>query len=316
MDDTIKIGVSACLLGEEVRFDGGHKHDRYLTGVLGRFVSYVPVCPEVECGMGIPRETLRLVGDPEQPRLVTTRTGIDHTERMKKWAAERLDRLEKEDLCGFVFKKDSPSSGMVRVKVYNEKGMPEKKGSGIFARAFMDRFPLIPTEEEGRLNDMGLRENFLEQVFTLKRWRQVASARRRLGALVDFHTRHKLLFLSHSQKHYREMGRLVAGGKKLPAKRLYDEYERLMLETLRLRTTVKKHLNVLSHLMGYFKKDLTADEKKELLELFEEFRKENLPLIVPVTLINHYVRKYRQPYLEKQFYLNPHPLDLKLRNHV
>jgi uncharacterized protein YbgA (DUF1722 family)/uncharacterized protein YbbK (DUF523 family) len=316
MESSLRIGVSACLLGEKVRYDGGHKHDRYLTGVLGRFVTFVPVCPEVECGLGIPRETLRLVGDPENPRLVTSRSGVDHTERMKKWAAERLDALEKENLCGFVFKKDSPSSGMARVKVYTEAGMPVRRGSGIFAHAFMERFPLIPVEEEGRLNDLDIRENFLEQVFTLKRWRDAVAGGRRLGALVEFHTRHKLLFLAHSQKHYREMGKLVAGGKQQPAKALYREYEHLMLEALRLRATVKKHHNVLLHLMGYFKKDLSADEKQELLAIFEEFKKENLPLIVPVTLINHYVRKYRQPYLADQVYLQPHPLDLKLRNHV
>ena len=316
MQSVIKIGVSACLLGEKVRYDGGHKHDRYLTDVLGRYVTFVPVCPEVECGMGIPRETLRLVGDPDNPRLVTTRSGIDHTERMKKWAAGRLDALEGEALCGFVFKKDSPSSGMTRVKVYTEAGMPVRRGSGIFARAFMDRFPLIPTEEEGRLNDLDIRENFLEQVFTLQRWRDAVSCGRTMRVLVDFHTRHKLLLLSHSQKHYREMGKLVAEGKKLPVEGLYRDYERLMLEALRLRATVKKHLNVLMHLMGYFKKNIGSDEKKELLDIFEEFRRENLPLIVPVTLINHYVRKYRQPYLANQVYLHPHPLDLKLRNHV
>ena len=316
MEGAIKIGISTCLLGEKVRYDGGHKHDRYLTDVLGRYVTYVPVCPEVECGLGIPRETLRLVGDPENPQLVTTRTRLDHTDRMKNWAARRLKALEKEDLCGFVFKKDSPSSGMTRVKVYTENGMPVKKGTGIFARAFMDHFPLVPTEEEGRLNDMGLRENFLEQVFTLQRWRTNLAKRKSLGSLVDFHTRHKLLFLSHDQKHYREMGKLVAEGKKMRVEELYLSYERLMLESLRLRATVKKHLNVLFHLMGYFKTVLSADEKQEMLDIFEEFRKENLPLIVPVTLINHFVRKYREPYLSKQVYLNPHPVDLKLRTHV
>jgi uncharacterized protein YbgA (DUF1722 family)/uncharacterized protein YbbK (DUF523 family) len=316
MQNSIKIGVSTCLLGEPVRYDGGHKHDRYLTDVLGRYVTFVPVCPEVECGMGIPREAMRLVGDPDNPRLVTNRSGIDHTERMKEWAAGRLDALERESLCGFVFKKDSPSSGMTRVKVYTDAGMPVRRGIGLFARAFMERFPLIPVEEEGRLNDLDIRENFLEQVFTLKRWRDAVAAGKRMGALVDFHTRHKLLFLSHSQKHYREMGRLVAAGRQQPIEALYRDYEGLMLEALRLRATVKKHHNVLLHLMGYFKKDLSADEKQELLALFEEYRKENLPLIVPVTLINHYVRKYDQPYLADQVYLQPHPLDLKLRNHV
>ena len=169
MEDRIRLGISACLLGQEVRYDGGHKLDRFLRDTLGGYVDYVPVCPETECGFGIPREAFRLVGDPESPRLVTSRTHQDHTERMKTWAGKRVRELEKEDLCGFIFKSNSPSSGMERVKVYNEKGMPEKKGVGMFARAFMEHFPLIPVEEEGRLHDPGLRENFIEGIFAPRR---------------------------------------------------------------------------------------------------------------------------------------------------
>ena len=172
MSQRIKIGISACLLGEEVRWNGQHKKDRFLVNTLGQFVDFVPVCPEVECGLGVPRETMRLVGNPEEPRLITRKTQVDHTARMKKWAREKLKSIEKEDLCGFVFKKNSPSSGLWRVKVYNEKtGQPGRPGRGIFARAFTDRFPRVPVEEEGRLNDPGLREIFNEQVFTLQRMR-------------------------------------------------------------------------------------------------------------------------------------------------
>ncbi|MFO7716547.1 YbgA family protein [Desulfosarcina sp.] len=316
MTSSIKIGVSACLLGEKVRFDGGHKHNRYITQTLGLFFDFVPVCPESECGLGIPREAMRLVGDVNRPRLVTNKTSIDHTEKMLSWAAGRLDGLAKEDLCGFIFKKDSPSSGLHRVKVYNEKGQPVKSGRGLFAAAFTDRFPRIPVEEEGRLHDPVLRENFIEQVFALKRWRQVLEKKKTMGSLVAFHTREKLLLMAHSPKNYREMGQLVAAGKRLQGSDLYDQYEGLLLDTLGLRATISKHTNVLMHILGYFKKQLSADEKKEVLELINDYRNCNMPLIVPVTLLNHFVRKYNQPYLAEQTYLRPHPVDLQLRNHV
>ena len=316
MTTSIKIGVSTCLLGEKVRFDGGHKHNRYITQTLGQFFAFVPVCPESECGLGIPREAMRLVGEVDRVRLVTNKTHIDHTDQMLAWAAGRLDALEKENLCGFIFKKDSPSSGLYRVKVYNDNGQAVKTGRGLFADAFTSRFPRIPVEEEGRLHDPVLRENFIERVFALKRWREVLAEKKTMGSLVNFHTREKLLFLAHSPKHFREMGRLVADGKKINVSDLYDRYEGLLTEALGLRATVSKHTNVLMHVMGYFKKQLSGDEKQEILELIGNYRSGHLPLIVPITLLNHFVRKYSQPYLSIQTYLNPHPLDLQLRNHV
>jgi uncharacterized protein YbgA (DUF1722 family)/uncharacterized protein YbbK (DUF523 family) len=316
MEKNFRIGISSCLLGNEVRWNSGHKLDKYLTRTLGQFVEYVPVCPEVEAGFGVPRESFRLVGDPETPRLMTFKSKTDHTDRMLAWAAKRVKELAKEDLCGFIFKSDSPSSGMIRVKVYNEKGMPHKVGIGIFARAFMAQFPLLPVEDDGRLNDPLIRENFILQIFTMKRWRDNLARKQSMGNLVDFHTRNKLLILSHSQKHYRLMGKLVAAGKKMPIKELYNQYQILLMEALKLKTTIRKNTNVLQHLMGYFKKELSGDEKQELLEIFEQYRSEYVPLIVPITLISHYVRKYDQPYLKQQTYLNPHPLELKLRNHV
>ena len=316
MMEKIKLGISTCLLGENVRYDGGHKLDRFLTDTLGQYVEYVPVCPEVECGLSVPRESMHLEGDPDSPRLVTTRTKEDMTERMIQWALKRVIDLEKEDLCGFIFKSDSPSSGMERVKVYNEKGMPVKKGVGMFARIFMEHFPLLPVEDEGRLHDPKLRDNFIERIFALTRWREVLERKESRGNVVDFHTRHKLLILSHSPKHYQTMGKLVAKAKDLPLKKLYQTYQALLMESLYLKTSSKKNANVLQHMMGYFKEQLSSDEKQELLEVIDHYRQEYIPLIVPITLIQHYVRKYDQPYLKEQVYLNPHPLELQLRNHV
>ena len=314
--EKIKLGISTCLLGENVRYDGGHKLDRFLKDTLGQYVEYVPVCPEVECGLPIPREAMHLEGNPDSPRLVTTRTKKDMTDSMVQWARKRVIDLEKEDLCGFIFKSDSPSSGMERVKVYNEKGMPVKKGVGMFARIFMEHFPLLPVEDEGRLHDPKLRDNFIERIFALKRWREVLGRKESRGNVVDFHARHKLLILSHSPKHYQTMGKLVAKAKDLPLKELYQKYQTLLMESLYSKTSPRKNANVLQHMMGYFKELLSSDEKQELLEVIENYRKEYIPLIVPITLINHYVRKYDQPYLKQQVYLNPHPLELQLRNHV
>ena len=312
----IRLGVSSCLLGEKVRFDGGHKLDRFLTETLSRFVEFVPVCPEVEMGLPTPRETLRLVGEPESQRLVFSKSGEDITDRMAAWANKRVAELEKEELCGFIFKSKSPSSGMERVKLYDRNGVPNKQGVGLFARAFMEHFPLLPVEEDGRLHDPGLRDNFIETIFTLKRWREALQKGATRGVLVEFHTRHKLLLLSHSTEIYRQMGKLVADAKAMEEQTLFDCYLGLLTKGLRLKTTVAKHVNVLQHVLGYFKNQLSADEKQEVLSVIDSYRARQIPLIVPVTLLNHFVRKYDQVYLQQQVYLNPHPLELKLRNHV
>jgi uncharacterized protein YbgA (DUF1722 family)/uncharacterized protein YbbK (DUF523 family) len=314
--EPIRILISSCLLGEKVRYDGGHKREGYLVETLGRFVEWVPVCPEVDCGLPTPREAMRLVGDPESPRLVTSKGGVDQTERMTAWAKKKLKELEGIDLCGYICKKDSPSSGMERVKVYGDSGIPAKVGSGIFTKAFMDHFPLIPVEEEGRLNDPVLREMFISRVFTLRRFRDLLAQGKTRGGLVSFHTDHKLLLLSHDRKRYTEMGRLVAAAKEMPPSDLYDRYRKLLMEALSARPTVKKSADVLLHMMGHFKKVLSADEKQELLEVITRYRERLIPLIVPVTLIAHYVRKYRVSYLERQVFLTPHPVELMLRNHV
>lgn len=314
--EKIRLGISTCLLGEKVRYDGGHALDRFLKETLGAYVQYVPVCPEVECGFSIPREAMRLMGNPVHPRLVTTRTGVDHTERMEAWAEMRAAGLEHDNLCGFIFKSNSPSSGMERVKVYDENGVPRKIGVGVFARALMEHFPLMPVEEDGRLHDPLLRENFIDRIFTYKRYREIIERKNHRGSLVDFHTRHKLLIMAHSPKLLKQMGLLVAHAKELSTQELVGRYEKLLSEAMALKSSPAKHVNVLHHLMGYFRKNLSADEKQELTEVIDEYRRGLIPLIVPVTLVNHYVRKYDEPYLGKQVYLNPHPLELQLRNHV
>lgn len=312
----IKVGVSSCLLGEKVRYDGQHMLDRFIRDTLGSYFEYLPVCPEVECGLPTPRESMHLSGNLRSPRLVATRTGVDHTERMEKWAFTRVEELSKEDLRGFIFKTKSPSSGMRQISVFGDDGIVRSQGRGIFARIFMERFPLIPAEDEGRLSDPGIRENFIERIFTIIRFRDCVKRGKRRGNLVAFHTRHKLLILSHSPDHYRRMGRLVAEAKHYPPRELFHSYQELLLEALTRKSSLAKNTNVLQHIQGYFRKHLSADEKREMAEVISHYRKGYIPLIVPITLANHYVRKYGQEYLASQYYLNPHPIKLKLRNHT
>jgi uncharacterized protein YbgA (DUF1722 family)/uncharacterized protein YbbK (DUF523 family) len=316
MTEKIRLGISSCLLGEKVRYDGGHKLDHFLKETLGNYVEWVAVCPEVEYGLPVPRDAMRLEGDPTSPRLVTIRTKTDHTEGMLKWAVKKVRELDGMDLCGFVFKSRSPSSGMHGVKVYGPSGVPVRSGVGIFARTFMDQFPLLPVEDEGRLQDPSLRENFIERIFVFHRWRQLTLRRMSRGKLVSFHSDHKLLILSHSTKHYTILGRLVGDAKKYTLEELYRIYIETLMEGLRLAATTKKNTNVLLHIMGYFKKELSPGEKQELLEVIDHYHKNFLPLIAPVTLLNHYVRKYDESYLKRQWYLNPHPVELMLRNHA
>jgi uncharacterized protein YbgA (DUF1722 family)/uncharacterized protein YbbK (DUF523 family) len=314
--DKIRLGISACLMGEPVRYDGGHKLDRYLRDTLGQYMEYVPVCPETEAGFGIPRESMHLEGDVASPRLVTSRTHRDMTSAMAAWAHGKVKQLEGEDLCGFIFKANSPSSGMERVKILDHNKVPRKIGVGMFAGIFMRHFPLLPVEEDGRLHDPVLRENFIARIFIYKRWREMLARQPRVSDLIDFHTRHKLFIMAHSVKHCSILGKLVAAAKQMSSDDLFSGYETNLMEAVRLRSTVKKNTNVLQHLMGYFKKQLTADEKQELQEVIGHYYQGYVPLIVPVTLLRHYVRKYEQPYLAQQVYLNPHPIELALRNHV
>jgi uncharacterized protein YbgA (DUF1722 family)/uncharacterized protein YbbK (DUF523 family) len=312
----VRIGVSRCLLGERVRYDGGHKRDPFLTDTLSRHVEWVPVCPEVEAGLGTPREAMRLVEGPAGPRLVTIRTETDHTQRMHRFSQRRLRELKELSLCGYVFKKDSPSCGVERVRLYDAKGMASRQGAGLFAKAFMERFPLIPIEEEGRLRDAALRENFIERVFAYRRWRDLLESRPSRRSIVAFHTVHKYLLLAHSRPHYQALGRLVAQADRHAPLELALRYGAQFMEGLKVKASVKKHVNVLHHIVGYFAKDLGPMEAIELREILDEYHRGLIPLVVPLTLVRHYVNRYDVSYIRNQVYLNPHPKELMLRNRV
>ena len=314
-DLPLRLGISRCLLGEPVRYDGGHKLDHFLVDVLGRHVEWVPVCPEVEAGFGTPREAMRLVDDVAGPRLLTVRSRHDYTGRMRRYAKTRVREFQALNLSGYVFKKDSPSCGTRRVRVYARDGRLLGTGKGLFAEAFQRAFPLTPIEEEGRLRDQDLRENFIERVFGYHRW-QVLNARLTKGRLVAFHTVHKYLLLAHSQRHYRALGRLVANAKQYPVRELARTYGHLFMEALAVKTTIRKHVNVLQHLAGHFKNALSAKARTELHGALSDYHNGFVPLSVPVALIGHYVRILDVPYVRDQVYLAPHPKELMLRNHV
>lgn len=311
-----RVGVSRCLLGESVRFDGGHKRNPFVADLLTPHVQWVSVCPELEAGLGVPRESIRLAGPAADPRLVGSRSGTDHTERVDAAIRKRLDALETLDLCGFVLKKGSPTCGMERVKRYPESGIPVRDGVGRFAEQLRRRFPLLPVEEEGRLNDPVLRENFTERVLAYRAWKDFAAGPYSVGALVAFHTGRKFQILSHSPRLYRELGRVVAGAREAGPARTLACYEDLFMRALAERTTRKRHANVLYHLFGFLRRRLDPDRRREILELIDDYRRGLLPLVVPVTMIRHQARALALGYLLGQVYLDPHPKDLMLRNQV
>jgi uncharacterized protein YbgA (DUF1722 family)/uncharacterized protein YbbK (DUF523 family) len=315
-DAPVRIGISTCLLGKPVRWDGGHKRDAFLTEQLGPFVEWVPVCPEVEIGMGVPRETIRLVERAGVQRLVAERSGTDWTEPMRAWAQRRARALEALELCGYVLKKDSPSCGMERVRVWNEKGMAEKRGRGVYAAALMAAAPALPVEEEGRLADPRLRENWIERVFAYRRLRSLFAGRWTRGQLVAFHTAHKLQVLAHSPRHYGELGRLVADAKALGRAEVRERYAAGFMEALRHLATPRRQVNVLQHVLGYFRGRLDERDRRELAGLVEDYGRGLVPLIVPITLIRHHVARLEIAYLAGQVYLDPHPKELMLRNRV
>jgi len=316
MPEGPRVGVSSCLLGEEVRYDGGHRLDRYVRDTLGAHFDLVPVCPEFELGLGVPREAMRLVGDPGDPRLMTIKTRIDLTQRMKTWCSRRVEQLATESLCGFVFKSRSPSSGMERVDVYNEAGIPEKIGSGLFARALMDRLPNLPVEEEGRLDDPRLRETFIVRVCTAHRWRIHRQEDGTGGGLKRFHAHHELLIRAHSPALSPQLGLMVRPGTQGDIEDLAAEYETLLMQALGRHATRKKHADVLMHCLGRFEGVLGLNETLEIREQVEGYVAGHLPLSVPVTLVNQLVHRYGEPALADQVYLTPHPLELQLRTAV
>jgi len=311
-----RIGISSCLLGNKVRHDGGHKHEPFITQTIGRHVEWVPVCPELEVGMGVPRETVRLVGSLSNPKMIAHKSGKDWTRKMQSYAEKRVRRLEEMGLSGYILKKNSPSCGMERVQIFGPKGVPNKKGRGLFAQTLMTKLPLLPVEEEGRLSNPGLRENFIERVFGYCRWQALVSDSRSTKRLLDFHSQEQLLLCAHSEAHMRRLGRIVARGKRMSIIAVMEEYGRLFMEALSHRATARKNTNVMQHMLAYFSKELSSDEWKELRGVIGDYRRGLVPLVIPLTLIRHYAEKYDVSSLQGQSYLQPHPNELMLRNHA
>ncbi|KPK56733.1 MAG: hypothetical protein AMS22_00175 [Thiotrichales bacterium SG8_50] len=311
----VRVGISSCLLGAEVRFDGGHKRDAFITGALSRYFDYVPVCPEVAIGLGTPREPIRLVADAGQPRAVGVKDpSLDVTQALSEYGRETATRLQ--GIAGYIVKRGSPSCGMERVKIYSAKGMPAKQGIGVFTRALVAEAPLLPIEEEGRLNDPALRENFILRVFVYDRWQKLVAAGVSAKGLVEFHSRHKYLLLAHDTGAYRQLGRLVAGAGSAPLGELGRAYISGLMNALREPARRRRHVNVLQHLAGYLKRSLDSTDRSELAEVIEAYRRGEYPLVVPLTLLKHHFRRSPDSYIAQQYYLDPHPQALLLRNHI
>jgi uncharacterized protein YbgA (DUF1722 family)/uncharacterized protein YbbK (DUF523 family) len=311
-----RLGVSACLLGTRVRFDGGHKRDSFLTEALARFVEWVPVCPEEGSGLGTPREAMRLVQQGSAVRLLTVRSQRDLTDTLTEFAATRVTQLAAMNLDGFVWKKDSPSCGLMRVKVYSAHGVAARTGRGVFAAALCSALPMLPVEEEGRLSDPVLREHFIERVYAFRRIRHLLTDVARINDLVQFHTRHKLQLLAHSPAHYTALGQVVAHARAAAHERVIADYRRAFTTALATIATRGRHVNVLQHAAGYFRRVVSAAACRDLAAAILDYQRGLTPLVVPLRLIDHYARLHGVQYLGDQIYLNPYPHELMLRNHV
>jgi len=312
----ILIGISSCLLGERVRFDGGHKRDSYICDFLANYVEFLPVCPEAEIGMGIPRPPVRLVGDPDFPQLVEVKDpSKNYTSGMLHFCQETMSRLQ--SISAYILKSKSPTCGWKRVKIYQEPGQAPRSGQGLFAKTLEQHYPYLPIEEEGRLNDPCLRENFIERLFVYHEWQKLLANAISLNDIIKFHTRHKLLLMAHHPHKSQVLGhKLGQGASATDISNFSQEYIRDFMSILSYIGTNKKHANVLQHCFGYLKKNLSKADKEEIVEAIDHYRRGLLPLIVPITLLKHHLRHHPQSYLEEQSYLSPYPEELMLRNHI
>jgi uncharacterized protein YbbK (DUF523 family)/uncharacterized protein YbgA (DUF1722 family) len=310
----MKIAVSACLLGENIRFDGGHKRDRFITDELSEFAEFVSFCPE-HLAFGTPRPSIRLVKS-DSIHVVSNKTGDDLTDSLIQTSQDELEKLEAQPLCGIIFKSKSPSCGMKSAKLYLENGMAEGKGDGIFAQMCRERYPLLPMEEEGRLEDAWLRENFVMQLFAYEAIEKLKSTTPSLGDLVRFHTINKFMLQSKDERLYRELGNIVANRDNLSFETLFGMYELGFKTAIARKSSIKKTRNVLEHLVGFFKNDLTKNEKEMLHTQINDYTDKIIPLIVPLSTISLYAKKYNTSYLLDQTFLIPYPKTLALRSHI
>ena len=311
----LSIGVSSCLLGNAVRYDGNHKRQPWLVEGLGRFADFVPYCPEMAIGLGVPREPIQLYGDPDTPRVRgVVDQSLDVTDALRSYGEEVAGQLD--NMAGYVFMSKSPSCGVYRVKVRLDNGQAVKKGRGAYAAAVIDRCPNLPVEEEGRLNDPVLRENFVTRLYVWQRWITLLGKGLTAAALIDFHTRHKYLVMAHSQAAYRRMGQLLSHLKGVDLPGVASEYADELMVALQRRVGPARHVNVLQHIMGYLKRRVTAGDKQELLDSMQAYRNGDVPLIVPVTLLRHHFRHHPDDYISMQWYLWPYPDGLGLRSYT
>lgn len=307
----IEVGISACLMGQKVRFDGGHKASHFCQHDLGRHVRFVQLCPEVGIGLRTPRPAIRLEGDdPAAARAVMPKTGEDLTAQLSGYADQQQAKLDR--LSGYILCAKSPSCGMERVRLYQPgEKHNQRNGVGLFARRLMELYPALPVEEDGRLNDPHLRENFVLRLYVYHDWRQLPEAPRK-KQLYDFHARHKLTLLAHNQAVYRQLGKELASQEEFTAEFLTDYIQRLMA-ALGKPASRADHTNVLQHIQGYFREQLSSTERQELADLILAYRQGTEPLAAPMTLLKFYLRRYPNDYLAQQSYLEPYPDDLKLR---
>lgn len=311
----IPVGISSCLLGEEVRYDGGHKNARYCSRILSHYFEFRSLCPELEAGMGVPRPAIHLREHSDGLRLITTNGDTDHTQPMEQWIQDVMPSLA--DLRGYILKAKSPSCGMERIRIHNEHGQVIRRdGRGLFAQALLDAYPLLPVEEEGRLNDSHLRENFLERVFVYDDWCRMREAGLTPGALLDFHTRHKFQLLAHCQKTYRELGPMLSNLKAQPLAPLADRYISAFMQAMKRQITRGDHANAMQHLMGFLRDTMSEADRQTLNEQIDRYQQGQVPLIVPMTLLRMLQRREPVAYLQHQDYLTPYPDELGLRNHV
>lgn len=314
MSTRIRIAISGCLLGQEVRYDGGHRLNEYITETLGPVFDFMPLCPEVAIGMGIPRPPIRLVRQGSEVRaLGVDDPTLDVTEPLAGYADQVAPKLGR--VSGYILKKNSPSCGMARVKLYSTRGTPADKATGIYAGRLMEQCPELPFEEEGRLMDPVWRENFIERVFIYHRWQQI-ERKLTAKALVDFHARHKFIVLAHDEKIYRALGRRVAQAGRGRIADTGERYIRELMAALKKTATRNRHTHVLQHIAGYFKKHIDTTDKTELQDIISRYRRGLVPLIVPITLLRHYLRHFPDAYLSSQWYLAPPPDELILRNQI
>lgn len=311
----IPVGISSCLLGQQVRHDGGHKHSRYCTEVLGQYFEFRPLCPEMGAGLGVPRPTIHLAEKGGEIRLVAVRGDGDHTDAMRAWIDAVMPTLE--GLRGYVFMAKSPSCGMERIRVYGESGqVMHREGRGLFAEAVMQAMPLLPVEEEGRLNDDRLRENFVERVFFYDDWCRIEAAGLTPRALLEFHTRHKFQLLAHCQATYRQVGPLLANLKARPLEAIARDYISAVMPAMSRRVSRGAHVNSLQHLFGFYRDALSEAERETAQEAMAAYAREEVPLIVPMTLLRQAQRRFPSDYVGQQAYLQPYPDALGLRNRV